>query len=224
MNPILLVEDDESYGTSIKKILKDEGFEVLFVTKTSEAISIMSQRKLSLVISDLYIDNIDGIQLASIAKSIQPSINFMILTGLPSQANEYRALTENVDLFLEKKKPSRVIIEYVKKLSSLTNNESNFVGGQVIVSKRENLVIDCDNNIVKRNGEIVSLTQTEYTILRLLLERKNELITRAELIKTIWGDEQINERTVDVHIKNIREKTRTFSIVSVHGKGYRWSE
>ncbi len=224
MDPILLVEDDESYGTSIKKILKDEGFEVLFVTKTSEAISIMSQRKLSLVISDLYIDNIDGIQLASIAKSIQPSINFMILTGLPSQANEYRALTENVDLFLEKKKPSRVITEYVKKLSSLTNNESNFVGGQVIVSKRENLVIDCDNNIVKRNGEIVSLTQTEYTILRLLLERKNELITRAELIKTIWGDEQINERTVDVHIKNIREKTRTFSIVSVHGKGYRWSE
>lgn len=224
MNPILFVEDDLDYSKTLTKVLEEDGFEIVAVHDTSSAISLLSQRKFSLVISDLYIDNLDGVQLAGVAKSIQPQVNFIILTGLPTVQNEYRALSENVDLFLEKKKSARIISEYIKKLSTTRIVDAPFEAKNIIVTKRENIIMDLSNNEVKKNDTLVGLTQTEFTILRILLENRNQLVTRAQIIETIWGDEKINERTIDVHIKNIREKLKTFSIVSVHGKGYRWSE
>ncbi|QIK70400.1 response regulator transcription factor [Erysipelothrix sp. HDW6C] len=223
MRPILFVDDDKEYAKFFVDLLEKEGFEVLSANDSTSAITLISKEDISLLITDLYIDTIDGVQLSDIAKNVHPGIKTIVLTGNPTVQNEYRAISENIDLFLVKGKPAKIVMEYVRNLSQDSNTLVLKNRVERLVSIEEKLEMDLVSGTVMRNDKNVELTPTEYSILKILLQNKNVLITRRDFIDKLWGEGD-NERVIDVHIKNLRTKLRLFSIATVQGQGYRWSE
>ena len=122
-NRILVVEDNASYRKLLAEILENEGYIVDVTDNSLKALELLAMNDFSLLITDLYLDGINGIQLAGTAKNIIPSIRTVILTGNPQEATEMEAIESEIDLYLSKDKNLIIILKYIENLiSSATVN------------------------------------------------------------------------------------------------------
>ena len=220
-NRILIVEDNASYRKLLAEILENEGYIVDVTDNSLKALELLAMNDFSLLITDLYLDGINGIQLAGTAKNIIPSIRTVILTGNPQEATEMEAIESEIDLYLSKDKNLIIILKYIENLisSATVNGRST-----VLESKSEKIAMDLKKFEVTKNGEEIELTPIEFLLLQLFLENKNQRLDRSVIIEHIWGDEEIVPRVVDVHVKNLRDKLRVLSITTIRGYGYKWNE
>ncbi|QIK69176.1 response regulator transcription factor [Erysipelothrix sp. HDW6C] len=222
MNKILLVEDNPEYLNLLERILKRNGYDVDIADNPIKGLELLAKHKYDLLISDLYLEAIDGIQLITAAKNIDGDIKTIILTGNPAEATEMAAVESNVDLYLEKSKSMNLVLKYIEQV--LKNKVGSAAREMILESKQQKLIVNLKTHEVHRDGMLIDLTPIEFHILQLFLERKNEKLTREEIIEAVWGNEDAVPRIIDVHIKNLRDKLNVFSIVTVRGYGYKWNE
>lgn len=223
MKRILVVEDDSSYLELIKNVLKEHGYEVDGVTDPLVALEQVSKNTYDLVVSDYDMKIMDGIRLVKTIKNMQPMIRSIILTGYPDEESEIAALEGVVDQYIVKEKPMSVILKYIEKVLT---TQLVVASSETLVSESENIILDKKRHEVKKNGIVLSLTPKEFGILHLFLDQKGEILSRDDIIREVWGinPNEVEERMVDIHIKNLRDKLKTFSIVSIRGFGYKWNE
>lgn len=223
MNNILIIEDEERVSEVIKAYLEKEGYNVYCTAKGLEGIELFNKLDFKLVILDLMLPDIEGEEVCKILRRISKTYIFM-LTAKVSLNDRIAGLNMGADEYLSKPFSPRELTARVnalfRRVYGSENNILNFNKGE--------LQIDNDKRTVTLKGEEIGLTPNEFDILYALASSGGRVLTRDQLIDKIFGiDFEGSDRTIDVHIKNLRKKIEEDSrspkyILTVTKVGYKF--
>ncbi|MDE8226678.1 response regulator transcription factor [Erysipelothrix rhusiopathiae] len=224
MKKILFVEDDVEYSDFLKEKLEKVPYDVDCVYSGIDAMESLALNHYDLLLTDLELDVINGLRLVEASRKMSPGTRSVILTGKPSNSTELESLRLHTDLYIEKSKSLKVILQYIANI--LDREEVPITHIKFLASSIENIMMDLRLRSVYKDNVEHHLTPTEFGLLEYFLSHKSELITREDLLRAVWAEEPTPEniRKVDVHLKNLRTKMNIFSIVTVRGCGYKWNE
>lgn len=203
---ILVCDDDREIVEAIEIYLEQEGFEVEKAYDGEEAIAILKENDIDLMIIDVMMPKLDGIR-ATLQIRKESSIPIIILSAKTEDADKILGLNVGADDYMTKPFNPLELVARVKsqirrytQLSSVKNEEENIyeVGGLVIQDDLKKVTVD---------GDEVKLTPIEYNILLLLIKNKGKVFSINQIYENIWNEEAIGaDNTVAVHIRHIREK------------------
>ena len=225
MYNILIVEDEKNVAEILKAYLEREGYKVYCRDKGLEALELFSKVDFKLVILDLMLPDIDGEDVCGALRRISDVYIFM-LTAKVALSDKIQGLNMGADEYLTKPLSPRELVARVNALFRRVAAERK----NIIIVDKGKLKIDKDTRSVKLNGENVTLTPNEFDILYVLAKNKGKVLAREQLIEKVFGlDFQGYDRTIDVHIKNIRKKIEEDTkapryIVTVTKLGYKFGE
>jgi Response regulators consisting of a CheY-like receiver domain and a winged-helix DNA-binding domain len=224
MGRILVVEDNNSYREAIEEALRIAGHQVNGSSNPVSGFEIFAKQKYDLVISDLVMKEFDGIRFLTTIKNIDPTVNTMILTANASDETEKDSIDANIDYYFDKSKSIPVIINYVNAL--LERKKESHLQAIELESVAEGIIMNLRSHDVIKDGKSIPLTRREFQILKLFLENKYITLSRRDIMDSVWGNpvEEIDERVIDLHIRNLRAKLKIVSLITVRGYGYKWNE
>ena len=220
---VLVVDDEESVRELIKLYLSKEGFEVVHARDGKEALRVNGEYHPDLIILDLMLPGMDGREVCRQIRSTS-RVPIIMLTARAEEVDRIVGLELGADDYVVKPFSPRELVARVKAVlrrGSASDEEEEtltFLG----------LRIDRVQHRVEVEGEEVHLTPTEFRLLWCLASQPGRVFSRAELLDRIWGyDSESDARTVDVHIKRLRQKTnasesQSVSITTVWGLGYKF--
>lgn len=223
MDNILIIEDEEKVSEILKAYLEKEGYRVYCTTKGMEGIKLFEKVQFSLVILDLMLPDISGEEVCSLLRKIS-EVHIFMLTAKSTLEDRIEGLNLGADEYLVKPFSPRELTARVNALFRRLNIHEY----ETKVYYNGDLEINFEKRIVKARGVEISLTPNEFDILHILSSNKGKVFTREELIERIMGiDFQGFDRTIDVHIKNIRKKIEEDSrnpkyILTVTRIGYKF--
>jgi DNA-binding response OmpR family regulator len=218
---ILVVEDEEKIADIVRGYLEKEGFDV-FVAGTGQKAISMLKEGFSLVILDLMLPDISGEDICRTIRN-DSDLPIIMLTAKSEEEDRVRGLGIGADDYVVKPFSPREVVARVKALLRRTGGT-----GKTLSFNSRDLVINSSSFEITKGGALVIMTPTEFKILQLLSERPNQVFTRLQLVNVILGyDFEGYDRTIDAHIKNIRQKIddnpRAPSYIkTVYGLGYRF--
>lgn len=223
---ILIVDDEEHIRELISFNLKNNGYETITADNGNKAIEIIENDKINLVILDLMLPGIDGYEVCKKIRydSKTSDIPIIMLTAKSEELDKILGLELGADDYMTKPFSIRELMARVKALLRRTTV-------QVISQKYSfgNVVIDLEKHKATKYGKVIDLTLKEFELLAILIKNKGRVITRDFLLDKIWGYEYIGEtRTVDVHIRHLRQKIEDDDsspeyIETIRGIGYRFN-
>ncbi|MDT9717271.1 response regulator transcription factor [Paenibacillus sp. ClWae2A] len=218
MNTILVVDDDSHIRKLIRIYLEKNQFSVLEAADGQEALDILSHTKVDLAIVDVMMPRIDGIELTEDIRSYL-DIPILMVTAKGESKDKVRGFNAGSDDYLVKPfDPVELILRVKSLLKRYNKSSSNMI--QV-----SGVTIDLGNLMVVADGQTIELKKKECELLFSLASSPGKIFTRTQLIDDIWGiDYEGEERTVDVHIKRLRERLEhvpELVISTVRGLGYR---
>lgn len=222
MNPTILVADDDAHIRKLIRLyLENSHFTVIEAEDGKQAMDIILDKQVDLAIVDVMMPHINGIELTEDIKSFL-NIPFLLVTAKAESQDKVRGFQAGTDDYLVKPFDPVELILRVKALLK----RYNVVLEKVI--KLGDISIDLERFIVYSAEEIINLKKKECELLFVLASSPGKIFTRAQLIEKIWGyDYEGDERTIDVHIKRLRERLSAFSeitITTIRGLGYRLEE
>lgn len=222
MNRILLVDDDADYQLVIKELLEMEGYEVSLAGSAAEGLTLYKRQTYDLVISDLKMVSIDGLQFLSLLRRADERLKVIILTGSDSENDELKGLELNVNDYIKKSTSMKVLLKRIEKVLA----EEKHIVEKELISLSEKLRVNLSQRKVYKKDELVELTFKEYELLVFFMENKNTVLPRERIIQKVWRvkEEYADPRIVDTQIKRLRAKLRISSIYSIRGVGYEWFE
>lgn len=220
---ILFVDDDIQYQDVIKELLELENYEVITANNAADGLRLFKESEFDLVISDLKMEKIDGIQFLTILRKLNKKVKVIILTGSENDNAEIKCLDMSVNDYVKKPVSLDVLLKRIEIVLSNTNIEAS---PNRNVSEAGNLEVDTKKRRVYLDGQVVAITTMEYNLLVFFLENRNVIFSREEILRHVW---KINEnyadlRTIDTHVKKLRAKLKLSCIYSVRGVGYEWVE
>lgn len=219
MNNILLVDDEQHIRELIRIYLEKEGFIVIEAIDGVDALNKLSEVKIDLVIMDIMMPNMDGFELCKKIRSYYDELPILMLTAKGEVEEKIKGFNLGTDDYMVK--PFEPV-ELVVRVKSLMKRYKIAVSKLVEVG---NIVLDSANLEIRIGNEVMILPLKEFELLFKLASYPKKTFTREQLIEEIWGfDYEGDERTVDVHIKRIRERfteANGFRITTVRGLGYR---
>ena len=214
---ILLVEDNEILAKGIIYSLEQEKFEVIHKTNVKETIKFLQNEKPKLVILDISLPDGNGFDLYE--KNIKDkNIPTIFLTAKDDEDDIVKGLEAGAEDYITKPFSIRELIARINKI--LLRNKKNSI------IKVKDIEFDIDKMVVYRDGKEINLTSLELKILNLLFMNLNKVVTRNYIIEKIWEwtGNDVNDNTVTVYLKRIREKLVTDIIITIKGIGYRIDE
>jgi len=219
MFKILVVEDDPNLRQLMSIFLRRNGFEVTRAQDGEEALSIMESAMPDLIVCDIMMPRMDGFALTHDLRQAYPELPILMVTAREALDDKRKAFSMGTDDYMVK--PIE-LDEMLLRVNALLRRSR-------IATERElrmgETVLNYDALTVSRRDVTLSLTKKEFLLLFKLLSYPGHTFTRSQLMDELWGmDAQSDERTVDVHIKRLREKCcgfPEFSIITVRGLGYR---
>lgn len=225
MNNILIIEDEKSVSEILKAYLEKENYGVYVTESGLEGVEIFRKEKINLVILDLMLPDIDGEEVCKILRRISDVYIFM-LTAKSALSDKIQGLNIGADEYLTKPLSPRELTARVNALfRRLGGKEDN-----IISIDNGKMTIDYDKRLVKLEGEEANLTPNEFDILYLLASNRGKVFTREAIIERIFGmDFEGSDRSVDVHVKNLRKKIEADSrtpkyIITVTKAGYKFGD
>ena len=219
---ILVVEDEADIAEILEYNLEREGFEVEVQSRGDQALEVIRKNKPSLVLLDLMLPGLDGLELTRILKRDErtSSLPIVMLTAKGEEVDRIVGLELGADDYLAKPFSPREVVLRVKAVlrRSRENTEDapTFEAGD--------LRLDVPGHRLLVAGSEVPLTATEFRLMKVLMGRPGRVQTRARLLSDVWGyAEDVDSRTVDTHIRRLRRKLGDESqrIETVIGVGYR---
>lgn len=211
---ILLVEDNKTIGSNIKKYLELEHHEVIRAENGLYAFEILKHKIFDVIVLDLMLPGMDGITLCKNIKKINPGIPTIMTTAKWELEDKLEWFDSGADDYLVKPFD-------LKELSARIQAISKRVGTKNIIDHK-NIRIDRDQKKVFKNNEEIKLTLKEFQILEYLFDRLGRSVSRSEIIDEIRGNDQIFEEDakLDVYISNLRKKLGKSLIDTIKGFGY----
>ncbi|MEK3708108.1 response regulator transcription factor [Paenibacillus sp. FSL R7-0198] len=218
MNTILVVDDDSHIRKLIRIYLEKNQFSVLEAPDGQEALDILSHTKVDLAIVDVMMPRIDGIELTEDIRSYL-DIPILMVTAKGESKDKVRGFNAGSDDYLVKPfDPVELILRVKSLLKRYNKSSSNMI-------QITGVTIDLGNLMVIADGQTIELKKKECELLFSLASSPGKIFTRTQLIDDIWGiDYEGDERTVDVHIKRLRERLEPVPelvISTIRGLGYR---
>ena len=222
MGKILIVDDEPDIVELVKINLEKNGFDVISSYTGREIFDLFKKFSIDLVILDLMLPDIDGLEICKILKSENETKNIPIimLTAKDTEIDKVLGLELGADDYITKPFSPRELVARVRAVLRRTKRSSD----ERILTFDNILKIDLKKFEVFVNEKKVNLTTTEFKLLKALAIRRGEVLSRNELLDYIWGSEKIViDRTIDVHIKHLREKLGKVGkfIKNVRGVGYK---
>ena len=218
MFKVLVVEDDSNIRSLVSKFLENEGFEVSQAVDGQEALRIYEEQHFDILITDVMMPKTDGNELANIIRVQNKDIPIMMLTALESIDDKEKSFLSGSDDYMVKPVDMKELVLRVKALlrryKIATENKIDY----------KSLHMDFKSLVVTVSGQNIELTQKEFGLLYKLISNPNTIFTRNQLINEIWGYESESyDRTVDTHVKRIREKVKCedIQLITVRGLGYK---
>ena len=218
---IFVVEDDASIRFGLEEVLRSEGFEVASCDDGGEAIQGISEALPDLIVLDVMLPNRSGYEIATELRKRGCRVPILMLTAKGEEMDKVVGLNAGADDYVTKPFSIKVLLERVKVL--LKRRDRHDEVKDVVAS--QGIVIDRRRHQASVDGQPISLTRTEFSLLDTLLRQPGRAFSRAELIQTAIGDDAlVLDRTVDVHVRSIRSKLGENAelIETVRGIGYRF--
>lgn len=218
MLKILVAEDEFYIRDLVCKHLVKNGFSPVCAKDGLEAMSIFENSHIDLVITDIMMPHMNGITLSKKIRQINKDIPIIILTALDTFSDKEKGFISGADDYMVKPVDMPEMILRVKSLL----RRYKIISANILTHKSLSLDSQTKSCTLKSNN--IELTVKEFDLLYKLASTPNRIFTREQLMNAIWGfDSESYERTVDTHIKRLREKisTKDFEIVTVRGLGYK---
>lgn len=220
---ILVVDDEKDLLDLIEYNLKKEGFDVLKAENGEEGIEIAREKRPDLVLLDIMMPKMDGLQAVEIMRKDEAlkNIPIIFLTARSDEKTEVEGLNKGGDDYITKPISTTKLISRIKAVMRRFDDEVEEINKLEV----HDLEIDKDRYRVKRDEEEFQLPRKEFELLFYLASRKGKVLDRQTLLNKVWGDNiYVVDRTVDVHVRKIREKLGDHYIETVKGVGYRFKE
>ena len=206
---ILVIDDDIDLLELLKFQFESVGFHIEVANNGLDGIKIAKELMPDIVLLDLVMDKIDGIEVCERMKSIDKLVNIpiAILSGRTESYNEISSFVAGADTYITKPIKFKVLLA---RINSLLKREYNH--------SKPNIDQQLKLNIVSDN----TLTKIEHQLLTLFVNNANTLLTRDQMMKEVWENTIISYRTIDVHISNLRKKVTNAKILTIPGLGYKY--
>ena len=216
---ILIVEDDKNIRKLMQTVLQQNGYSTICASDGREALDFFEKEHIDLMICDIMLPNVDGYELTDSLRSANYILPVLMVTAKESFNDKKKGFLVGTDDYMVKPIDINEMVLRVQALlrRSKIVNERKLIIGDVI--------LNYDSLTVSRVNEKQTLPQKEFYLLYKLLSYPDIIFTRLQLMDEIWGmDNESDDRTVDVHIKRLRERFcayKEFDIVTVRGVGYK---
>jgi len=228
---IALVDDDRNIVTSVTMALEAEGFAVRAYGDGDEALRGLTAQPADLAILDIKMPRMDGMELLSRLRK-SSAIPVIFLTSKDDEVDEVLGLRMGADDYITKPFSLRLLVERIRTLLRRTELREGAADGANAESSmvRGDLVLDSSRHLCAWKGGAVSLTVTEFLILKALAQRPGMVKSRDQLMDAAYGEHiYVDDRTIDSHIKRVRKKLRAVDeafdqIETLYGIGYRYKE
>jgi DNA-binding response OmpR family regulator len=225
MKPKILVVDDEPDALEVLGFkLKEAGFVPIFAKDGARAIAVARDEHPALIVLDLMLPEVDGLEVCKILRRdpATAAIPIVMLTARAAEMDRVIGLELGADDYVTKPFSPRELVLRVKKLLAriATSDEP------VAQLRFGELEIDVPRHEVKVSGAAIALTATEFKLLHILAQRRGRVQTRERLLQDVWGyDNPIDSRTVDTHMRRLREKIGEAArfLETIRGVGYRFA-
>lgn len=218
MNKLLLVEDDQAIAGSLGEFLQSEGFSVRRASGQREAEALLGPGAFDLLLVDLSLSDGSGFGVCAVAKQFGLPVIFVTASG--DEGSVVAGLDMGADDYISKPFRPRELVSRIRSVLRRCGSQSLVQLGS--------LRVDTDKAVVTRDGTEISLSALEYRILLVFLSNRGRVLTRARLLEEIWdlAGDYVNDNTLTVYIKRLREKLETDPqqpqlIKTVRGIGYR---
>jgi two-component system alkaline phosphatase synthesis response regulator PhoP len=222
---ILLVDDEEDILEFVSYNLQREGFRVYSARNGLEAIEMAGKVKPDLVILDVMMPEMDGIAACEEIRKI-PSCKNVVIAFLTARGEDYSQIAgfeAGADDYITKPVRPKVLISRVKALLKRTGGGSSDTVDNDKILTIGNIVIDKERYILIIDSKELTLPRKEFELLSLLVSKPDKVFTRDEIYKSVWGNNVIvGDRTIDVHIRKLREKIGNDHIRTLKGIGYKF--
>jgi two-component system response regulator RegX3 len=224
MTKILIVEDEASFSEALEFLLGKEGFSIVTAATGTEALRKFEQGGIDLVLLDLMIPEVSGIEVCRQIRA-KSKIPIIMLTAKDSEVDKVVGLEIGADDYVTKPYSSRELVARIRAvLRRNGNDEIESASGLLTVG---GVKMDVDRHQVSVNGSAISLPLKEFELLEFLMRNAGRVLTRMQLIDRVWGSDYVGDtKTLDVHIKRLRAKIETDPanptvIQTVRGLGYK---
>jgi two-component system alkaline phosphatase synthesis response regulator PhoP len=222
---ILLVDDEEDILEFVSYNLQREGFKVFSARNGKEAIQMTSKIKPDLIILDVMMPEMDGIAACEEIRKLPGGKNVIIafLTARGEDYSQIAGFEAGADDYITKPIRPKVLISRIRALLKRSVEISADGNGDEKILKIGNFVIDKERYILQIEGRELTLPRKEFELISLLVSKPDKVFTRDEIYKSVWGNNVIvGDRTIDVHIRKLREKIGNEHIKTLKGIGYKF--
>ena len=219
---ILIVDDEADILEIVGYNLKKEGFEVFTAANGKRAIEIAIEEKPSLIILDVMMPEMDGMETCYQMRNI-PALKDTLITFLSARGEDYSQIAgfdAGADDYITKPVKPRVLISKVKAILRRKSGGSETVLEDIVAG---GISIDRERYLIKQDGKEINLPKKEFELLSLLMSKPGKVFTIESIMNKIWGGEVVvGDRTIDVHIRKLREKLGEELIKTIKGVGYKF--
>ena len=218
MSTILLVEDDAVLRGGLTELFTREGYSVISAASAQEAREKLSG-SVSLIVLDVGLPDGDGVSLCQQWRSAGVAVPILFLTAKDEEFDAVRGLDAGGNDYVTK--PFRMM-ELLSRIRALLRTSRSQVSTTL---SRSGVEVDQEHMQVRKNGESLQLTLTEYRILLALIQR-NTIVPRNVLLEALWDVDSkfIDDNTLSVHVSHLREKIGAEHIKTIRGVGYQWAD
>ncbi|MDR1793747.1 MAG: response regulator transcription factor [Bacteroidales bacterium] len=220
---ILLVDDEPDILDFMTYNLRRENFEVYPIEDSIKALSVAQEVRPHLAILDVMMPVMDGIEICKQLRNnpLHKDMVIAFLSALDADFSQITGLDAGADDYITKPIRPKVLISKVKSLLRRTFPDAN-TEGEI---KLKDLSVNVEKYTVTTAEQTIILPRKEFELLLLLISKPNKVFRREEIYDRVWGEDIIvGERTIDVHIRRLREKLNIHNIKTIKGVGYKYEE
>ena len=217
-NTILIVDDEPDIIEILRYNLEKEGYKTYSATNGLDAVAKAESILPDLILLDVMLPDMDGIQTCETIRS-KPELRDTLIAFLTARSEDYSEIAgfqAGADDYITKPIRPKVLISRIQSLLKRTRQQvdTNIISYNEIVLNKEKMLVEMD-------GVSLTLPNKEFRLLELLISKPERVFTRKELYSLIWGSDIIvGDRTIDVHIRKLREKLQERYIYTIKGVGY----
>ena len=217
---ILLIDDEQDILEFLSYNLKKEGYKVYTASNGEEGVKIVQKISPSLILLDVMMPDLDGIETCRVIRDI-PELKDVLIAFLTARNEDYSQIAgfdAGADDYINKPIKPRVLVSRVK---ALLRRQGNSVEDAIV--DVNGFVIDREKYLIKKDNLSINLPKKEFELISLLASRPGKVFTREDILKNVWGDDVVvGDRTIDVHIRKLREKLGDSYIRTIKGVGYKF--
>jgi len=220
---ILLVDDEADILEFLGYNLSREGYQVLKARSGKKALKLAREHKPHLILLDVMMPEMDGLETCREIRKI-PGLSGTLIAFLTARGEDFSQIAgfdAGADDYITKPIKPKLLISRMQAILRRFKEEPP----ETALIRAKDFTIDRDKYVVIKNGEELVFPRKEFELLQFLVTHPGKVLNREEIFSGVWGDDVVvGDRTIDVHIRRIREKLDTDSIKTIKGVGYKFEE